>query len=194
MQVSYLDFLDWKKSSKSFHSLEARGFSNYQLGSAEGAERAPGARVSGGFFRTLGVTPILGRDFSAEEDSPAAPHTVLLSYSTWLKRFSGSPNVLGRAVTLSDTNYTIIGVLPKDFYFAPRGTAEFWATLHEPDSCQLRRACHSLFGIGRLNEGVSVETASTEMATITKQLELQYQDSNRDETSLEMPLSEAIFG
>ena len=180
--VSYLDYLDWKKNSKSFRSLEAWGYSNYQLSSAAGAERVPGVRVSGGFFRTLGVTPILGRDFSAEEDTPAAPRTVLLSYATWQKRFGGNKNVLGQSITLSDISYTIIGVLPREFQFAPRGSAEFWATLHDPDSCQTRRACHSLFGIARLNDGVSLQAAASEISLITKQLEQQYPDSNRDES------------
>jgi predicted permease len=192
--VSYLDYLDWKKNSKSFRSLEAWGYSNYQLSSAAGAERVPGVRVSGGFFRTLRVTPILGRGFSAEEDTPAAPRTVLLSYATWQKRFGGNQNVLGQSIVLSDISYTIIGVLPREFQFAPRGSAEFWATLHDPDSCQTRRACHSLFGIARLKDGISLQAAATEISLITKQLEQQYPDSNRDETSLVMPLSEAIVG
>jgi macrolide transport system ATP-binding/permease protein len=192
--VSYLDYLDWKKNSKSFRSLEAWGFSNYQLSSSEGAERVPGVRVSGGFFRTLGVTPILGRDFSAEEDTPAGPRTVLLSYATWQKRFGGNKNVLGQSIVLSDISYTIIGVLPREFQFAPRGSAGFWATLHDPDSCQTRRFCHSLFGIARLNDGISVRAAAIEISSITKQLEQQYPDSNRDEASLVMPLSEAIVG
>lgn len=192
--VSYLDFLDWKKNSKSFESMEAWGYSNYQLNGTDGAERITGVRVSSGFFRTLGVTPMIGRDFTPEEDTPAGPHSVLLSYSTWQKRFSGDKNVLGRAVTLSDTSYTIVGVLPQEFQFAPRGAAEFWTTLHDPDGCQTRRACHSLFGIGRLKDGVSLQAASVEIAGMTKQLELQYPDSNRDEASLVMPLSEAIVG
>src|SRR5258708_2892953 len=192
--VSYQDFLDWRKNSKSFRSLEAWVYGNYQLSNAAGAERVPGVRVSGGFFRALGVTPILGRDFAEYEDTPAAPHTVLLSYATWQKRFGGKQNVLGRSITLNDIGYTIIGVLPREFQFAPRGSAEFWATLHDPDSCQTRRACHSLFGIARLKEGISVRTAATEISLITKQLEQQYPDSNRDETSLVMPLSEAIVG
>ena len=192
--VSYQDFLDWKKNSKSFRSLEAWGYSTYQMSNSAGAERVPGVRVSGGFFRTLGVTPVLGRDFNAAEDTPTAPHTVLLSYSTWQKRFGGNQNVLGQSITLNDISYTIIGVLPREFQFAPRGSAEFWATLHDPDSCQTRRACHSLFGIARLNDDVSVQAAATEISLITKQLEQQYPDSNRDETSLVMPMSESIVG
>src|SRR5207248_10765347 len=116
------------------------------------------------------------------------------SFATWQKRFGGNRNVLGQSITLSDISYTIIGVLPREFQFAPRGSAEFWATLHDPDSCQTRRACHSLFGIARLDDGVSLQAAGNEISLITKQLEQQYPDSNRDETTLVIPLSEAIAG
>jgi macrolide transport system ATP-binding/permease protein len=192
--VSYQDFLDWKKNSTSFASLDAWGYSNYQLRTSEGAIPVPGVRVSSGFFRTLGIVPVLGRDFSAADDVPSAPHSVLLTYSTWQKRYGGSVGVLGQTIMLSDTSYTIIGILPQEFHFAPRGSAEFWATLHDPNSCELRRACHSLFGIARLKDGVSVEAASAQISLITKQLATQYPDSNRDEGALVMPLGESIVG
>jgi len=192
--VSYQDFLDWKRRNKVFSSLEAWGYSEYQLNTSEGAEPVPGVRVTDGFFRTLGVTPILGRDFYAGEDSPGAAHSVLLSYETWQRRFGGDKSVLGRPVTLSDTTYTIIGVLPSEFQFAPRASAEFWATLHDPNNCETRRTCHSLFGLARLRDGVSVQGALVDIAAITKQLAIQYPDSNRDEDGLVITLSEAIAG
>src|SRR3984885_12468526 len=137
--VSYLNFRDWQKSGEFFSSLEVWGFRTYLLRTSMGAQPAPGVRVSDGFFRTLGVTPILGRDFYAGESSPRAPRTVLLSYATWQTRFGGQPNAVGQTITLSDQAYTIIGVLPREFHFAPRGRAEFWTTLHDPNGCEKRR-------------------------------------------------------
>ena len=87
---------------------------------------------------------------------PSAPRTVILSYATWQKRFGGRKDVTGETVTLSGIPYAIVGVLPQDFQFAPRGNAEFWTTLHASDQCVLRRSCHNLNGIGRLKDGVSV--------------------------------------
>jgi len=192
--LSYLDYLDWKKASTVFSTFEAWGYSNYLLRTPDGTQPAPGARVSDGFFRTLGVKPILGRDFYAGEDSPGASRTVLLSNAVWRQRFGGRPDVVGQAVTLDDETYTIIGVLPAEFHFAPRGRADFWTTFHGPSPCEQRRFCHSLYGLARLKEGVAMETANAEMIGIAARLEREYPNSNHGQGALVLPLSEAIVG
>ena len=192
--LSYEDYLDWKKQNQVFSALEAWGMNGYLLPTPAGAEPVPGVRVSDGFFRTLGVTPVLGRDFYAGESSPSAPRTVLLSYATWQTRFGGQPNAVGQTITLSDQAYTIIGVLPREFHFAPRGRAEFWTTLHDPNGCEKRRGCHNLYGIARLKDGVSVATALADAKAIAQRLELQYPDSNRGQGASVLPLSQAIVG
>ena len=164
----------------------------YLLRTADGTTPAPGVRVSDGFFGTLGIAPILGRDFYAGEDLPSAPHTVILSYSTWRNRFGGRKDVIGEAVTLSGIPHTIVGVLPSDFQFAPRGNAEFWTTLHADDHCSKSRGCHNFDGIGRLKDGVSVAMALANMKTIAKQLEQQYPADNRGQGASVLPLSEVI--
>jgi macrolide transport system ATP-binding/permease protein len=188
--VSYLDFTDWKTFNTVFSSIDAYALNGgFTLTAAKGAERVPGTRVSPGFFRTLGVTPALGRDFSG------APNTVILSYAAWQKRFAGRPDVLGRAVTLNGAPSTIIGVLPRDFHFAPYGGAEFWGTLRSSDPCERVRGCHNLTTIARLKDGISIETASADMQSIARQLRRQYPDSNRDFGSANLvPLSEVIVG
>jgi macrolide transport system ATP-binding/permease protein len=192
--LSYPDYLDWKRLNHVFSSLEVWNGTGYMLGTPAGVQLVAGARVSDGFFRTLGVTPMLGRDFYAGEDLLEAPRTVLLSYAAWQKRFGGSEDVVGQAVTLSDISYTIIGVLPQEFHFAPRGRAEFWTTLHASGSCDLRRSCHSLYGIGRLKDGVTVQAALAEMTAIAQELERLYPDSNRGQGAAVVALSEAIVG
>ncbi len=148
--LSYLDYLDWKKLNKVFSSLDVYTGTGYLLNTPTGVEPVPAARVSDGFFRTLGVTPAFGRDFYAGEDKPGAASTVMLSYATWQTRFGGRKDVIGQTVTLNGIPNTVIGVLPQGFQFAPRGRAEFWTTLHDPSSCEKRRSCHNLYGIGRL--------------------------------------------
>jgi macrolide transport system ATP-binding/permease protein len=192
--ISYQNWRDWKKSETAFSALEAWGYMRYSLRSQNGAESAMGARVSDGFFRALGVAPVLGRDFYAGEDSPGAARTVLISYTSWQKRFAGNPNVVGQSITLSDIPYTIVGVLPRGFHFAPRGEAEFWAPLNEASSCDLRRACHGLFGLARLKDGVSVANAAAEMQTLAGQLGKQYPESNHGYGATAVPLSESIVG
>jgi len=190
--LSYPDYLDWKKLNQVFSSMDVHTESGYLLRTATGTEPVPGVRVSDGFFHTLGITPVLGRDFYAGEDLPAAPPTVILSYATWQHRFDGRKDLVGQTVTLSGMAYTIVGVLPQDFQFAPRGNAEFWTTLHAADSCAQRRGCHNLNGIGRLKDGVSIETARADMQAIARQLEMQYPNENRGQGASVLPLSEAI--
>lgn len=190
--LSYPNYLDWKKLNHVFSSLDVYNPTGYLLRTPTGSEPAPGVRVSDGFFHTLGVTPLLGRDFYSGEDLPSAPRTVMLSYATWQKRFSRRKNVIGETVALSGIPHTIIGVLPSDFQFAPRGNAEFWTTLHVTDSCGLRRGCHNLKGIARLKDGISTPTASAEMKTIAAQLETQYPADNRGQSAIVTPLSEVI--
>lgn len=192
--VSYQNYRDWTKSDLPFSSLQAWGWANYLIKTPEGTEPAQGARVSDGFFRILGVTPILGRDFYAGEDAPGAPHTILLSYGAWLKRFGGSRSVLGQTITLSNDSYTIIGVLPQDFHFAPRGDADFWAALNDPTSCDKRRACHGLFGLARLKDGASLQTAVAGLQSEAKQLEKQYPDSNHGFGATATALTDTIVG
>ncbi|ADV82988.1 ABC transporter permease [Terriglobus saanensis] len=192
--ISYPDYLDFKKQNKVFSALDAWAYSRYLWKSSTGVESMQGARVASGFFHTLGVSPALGRDFTEADDTPAASRTVLLSYDTWQRRFGGRREVLGQTVTLDDTAYSVIGVLPREFHFAPRGNASFWTPLHHPTGCEKRRSCHNLFAAGRLKEGVSVATALAEMQTIAGQLERQYPDSNLGQGAAVIALSDAIVG
>ena len=190
--LSYPDYLDWKRLNQVFGSMDVYDGTGYLLRTPSGTEPVPATRVSDGFFRTLGIAPLLGRDFYAGEDLPAAPKTVMLSYTTWQKRFGGSRDVIGETVTLSGVPFTIVAVLPESFQFAPRGNAEFWTTLHASDSCALRRSCHNLTGIARLKDGISVEMALANMKSIARQLELQYPADNRDQGAFVAPLSEVM--
>jgi macrolide transport system ATP-binding/permease protein len=190
--LSYPDYLDWKRLNQVFGSMDVYDGTGYLLRTPSGTEPVPATRVSDGFFRALGITPLLGRDFYAGEDLPAAPKTVMLSYTTWQKRFGGSRDVIGETVTLSGVPFTIVAVLPESFQFAPRGNAEFWTTLHASDSCALRRSCHNLTGIARLKDGISVEMALANMKSIARQLELQYPADNRDQGAFVAPLSEVM--
>ncbi len=189
--LSYLDYLDWKKNDV-FSSLEVYRDEGFLLRTSNAAEPIEAARVSDGFFRTLGIVPFKGRDFYPGEDLPQGPNTVILKYATWQNRFGGRPNVIGESVLLSGVPYTIVGILPSTFQFALAGAAEFWVTLHPDDHCSKRRSCHDLLGVGRLKDGVSMETARAEMKGIARQLELQYPDDNRDQGAFVEPLSKMI--
>ncbi|HET9743715.1 MAG TPA: ABC transporter permease [Terriglobales bacterium] len=193
--LSYLDYLDWKRMNTVFRSFDVYTGEGYLMRTPSGLETVRGARVSDGFFRTLGVRPSLGRDFYQGEDLPSAPGTVILSYGSWKRRFGGNSDVIGKKITLGDELYTIVGVLPQTFEFAPRGDAELWTTLRpQPKYCELRRSCHDLDGIARLKPGVSVMAALADVTKIAKVLESEYPDSNRGQGATLEPFSQRITG
>ena len=193
--LSYLDFVDWKRLSNAFEGFDAYTGSRFLLNNAvTGVEPASGARVSSGFFRTLGVRPVLGRDFHEGEGSPSAAPTALLSYEAWQTRYAGRPDVVGEKVLLDGTPVSIAGVLPSDFHFAPVGTADFWVILQPVSSCDKRRSCHNLFGVARLRDGISQEAAQANVVAIAQQLEQEYPASNRGQGAIVVPLAEVISG
>src|ERR1700678_2463612 len=91
--LSYPDYLDWKKRNTAFSSLEAYGGNDVILKTASGSDPVHVGRVTDGFFRTLGVSPIVGRDFHEGEDLPSSPRAAMLSYGTWQKRVGGQTDI-----------------------------------------------------------------------------------------------------
>jgi macrolide transport system ATP-binding/permease protein len=192
--LSYPDYLDWKRMNKSFSSLDIFAPYGFMQKTPDGLRAADGARVSAGFFRTLGVMPILGRDFYDGEDGAAPARTVLLSYSAWQKRYATSNSVLGQSVTLNGDDYTIIGVLPRGFHFAPAEPADFWAIEKPNGQCEQNRSCHNMFGVARLRPGVTFAAAYEDIKSIGLQLQRQYPDQNRDRYANMLFLTEVIVG
>jgi macrolide transport system ATP-binding/permease protein len=192
--LSYQDYLDWKRLNEVFDSLEAYQPTGFILSTPSGSRLARGTRVSAGFFRTLGVRPILGRDFRVGEDRPGAPPTVMLSYGAWQEHFGGAADVPGKTVTLDGDAHVILGVLPRGFSFAPAEPAEFWMALQGKGPCVERRSCHNIYGVARLKKGVSVEAALADTQSLARRLEQQYPDSNRGQGAAVVALSEVIVG
>lgn len=188
--LSYPDYLDWKRMNKSFTSLDVFAPFGFMMKTPDGLRQTDGARVSAGFFRTLGVAPVLGRDFYDGEDAAAPARTVLLSYAAWQKRYGGSASALGQRVDLDGDVYTIIGVLPRNFHFAPAEPADFWAIM-KGNTC---RGCHGLFGVARLKPGVTFAAAYDDVRSIALKLQQQYPDSNRDQNAYMLPLTDVIVG
>jgi macrolide transport system ATP-binding/permease protein len=192
--LSYPDYVDWKKRNTVFSSFDAYGGNEPLLKNSSGSEPVQAGRVTDGFFRTLGVNPILGRDFYAGEDLPSAGRAMLLSYASWQKRYGGKADVIGQTITLDGDPTTIVGVLPRDFHFAPVEPAEFWVTMHASSECDLRRSCHGLYGVARLKDGVTMQTALANVLSIAQQLEKEYPATNSGQGATLAPLGEVIVG
>jgi len=190
--LSDFDYRAWKERNHVFTSVDVYRPERNTLNKPDSPEQVSGALVSDGFFRTLGVTPALGRDFYAGEDRPSAPRTTVLSYAAWKSRFGGDPRVLGHSVRLDGEAYTVVGVLPKDFHFAPVGRAEFWTTLH--GRCEQLRNCFPFYGVARLREGVSPEDAYRDVSAIAHEIAVEYPQFSRDRTATLVPLTDTILG
>ena len=189
--LSYLDYLDWKRMNHVFSSVEAYDNNPVALKTANGVQRADGAVVGAGFFRMLGVAVSLGRDFYAGEDTLNAPLTVILSHTAWQKRFGGRQDVIGKTVSLDGTTTTIVGVLPRDFYFGPVGAAEFWMPIRESLNPDLRGE-HGILALARLKDGTQLEAARAEIGRIAQQLAAQYPDSDGGRGGTVVPLVEMV--
>jgi macrolide transport system ATP-binding/permease protein len=194
VNISYLDYLDWNRLNTVLSSMDVFSGQNLLLRTPTGTEPVPAVQVSSGFFRTLGVNPALGRDFYPSEQVPGGPKVVMLSYGAWERRFGRREDVIGTPVMLNGASYSVIGVLPRGFEFALAQSADFWTALQPVSDCEKHRDCHNLYGVGRLKDGVSVQTALANMQSIAQQLERQYPDTNHGRGASVMPLSEAIIG
>jgi len=192
--ISYADYLDWKRLNHAFASLDVYDLERLTISAPGGVIRVPVARVSDGFFRTLGTSPMLGRGFVQGEDQPSAPQTVILSYAAWQKRFGANRSVIGTTVTLDGTSFVVVGVLEPGFHFAPVGPAEFWITLHGACGVTTDRDCHRYYGVARLRDGVTRDSAHADLQTIALQIAQNYPASNRDRGATTIPLTEVILG
>jgi len=194
--VSYQDFLDWRRRSPPFGSLAAYDVrQGFTLATAEGPRRVSGLSVTSSFFRTLGVTPILGRDFSGDEEGPAAPARVMLSHPAWQRYFAGRADAVGRTVTLDGEPHVVIGVLPRTFHFALAESAEFWAAIRGRQYCWDHRDCWSLEVVGRVADDVTATAAADKLTAIARDVRREYPDAHRDpEVAKLVPLRRLVLG
>lgn len=191
--LSYPDYQDWMRANSVFQSLVIWESDAFLLSSSAGVESLRVGRVSGGFFETLGVTPALGRLFTSADDTPEATRAVVLPFATWRRLFGGRADILGQSITLDNNAYTVIGVLPQSFQFAPRA-AELWVTIHDLGPCEQDRECRPFYGLARLKDGVTVSSALANANTIAAQLQKQYPRSDQGQGALVMPFSDSITG
>jgi predicted permease len=168
------DFQDWKKSTKSFSSLAAYGFDAFTLAGNGEPKNVFATQATPNFFRTLGVKPILGRDFLDGEDSADGPNVAILTNGFWKSDFGGDPGVINRTIRLNGKSATIVGVLPPDFQFAPSNAFPLWVPMHATGDLVTRRSLRWLNVIARLAPGVTLAQAQSEMNTITAQLAREY--------------------
>src|SRR6185503_18367560 len=114
-QIAPGNFLEWQRQNTVFSDLAAYRTVSYNLTGDGDPERLLSGRVTAGIFKTLGVQPILGREFSTEEDQPGREKVVIIGAGLWQRRFGSEPSVIGKTLKLSGENFTVIGVMPQYF-------------------------------------------------------------------------------
>jgi len=171
-QVSHWAFFEWRDESRSFADLAAYKTTGAFLAEGIARELASGAEVTPRLFPLLGVQPVLGRTFTAEEQEPTGPPVMLLSYGLWQQRFGSDPGVVGRSLVVEGAPVTIVGVLPASFDF-PRG-ARFWRPLRLPMSRGKTWVISwYVHVVGRLASGVSIAQARTELTALLPRIPMQ---------------------
>ncbi len=172
-EISFGTYRELAQRTHSFDAISVFQPWNPALTGRSQAERLDGQAVTADFFRVLGVSPSLGRDFLASEDVFHGPRVVILSDTLWRQRFAGDPGVLGRPIKLDDDNYTVVGVMPAGFENVLSPSARIWTPL-QYDTSQLTTHFDSgewgnhLQLVGRLRPGISRRQATQEMLQIAR--------------------------
>jgi predicted permease len=194
MSVSYPNFLDWQKESRSFESLGALRWTAYDLTGSGTPEHVNARMVSSGFFSTLGITPLRGRDFEAQEDRVGANRVAMISGGLWKRRFGARSDVIGKPITLSGQGYTVIGVIPADFRLFDM--ADVYTLIGQWDDllARSREAHPGIRAVGRLKPGVTRDQALAEMNNLAAQLAQTYPKSNAHHGVNLRPLAQEIVG
>jgi putative ABC transport system permease protein len=180
-EFSYPDFLDYKTRSQTLEHVAAYLGSGAILSGGDEPERVTGVDVSAELFPLLGVEPLLGRVFTAEEDKIGAPALTVLSYDFWQSRFGGDPALIGQTIKLGGSR-TVIGVMPPGFKFplATENPIQYWEPLASPYVARWmdKRDGIILPLVAKLKPGVSVEQAQAELSQIAASLAAEYPATN----------------
>ena len=191
--VTGADFLEWAKQHEVFEHVAAFSSRNFNLTNVDTPERLAAGLVSAEFFPMLGVQPLLGRAFLPEEDRPGRNNVVLLSHELWRRRFGGDRRAVGKAVTLDDERYTVIGVLPPSFHIF--GEYDVWVPLALDPVTEFRRQRMSIvWTMARLRPGVALDEARAHVTTIAKRMEQQYPQGYQGVQVRMLPLHERLVG
>jgi len=187
--VSGPDLYEWSSSNSTLDGSAFFRGSSYNMAAGKTVTRINGAQVTRSMLDVLHLKPILGRNFSPEEDRPGRANVLLLTHSLWQRVFFGDPDVLGRVVKLDEQAYVVIGVLPREAVFPDR--AEIWTPLAADP---IRSTGYYANGIGRLRPGVSIEQAGADLLRVHKAMITRGRKVNEITSPILTPLRERYLG
>jgi len=191
--ISYPDFEDWRKQSRSFAELSLWIPQSVNLTGRERPDRVRGSFVSANFFPLLGVAPAMGRGFLPGEDQPGSDRVAVVNYSLWKNRFGGDPNFLGKQLTLNGAVFTVVGILPADFEFPlDPDRIEIWLPVTNYPNFSRDRKDANLVALGRMNPGVTLAQAQAEMSAIAGNLAKEYPETDSQRDAVVISLQDAV--
>jgi putative ABC transport system permease protein len=197
--VAPLDFRDWSQQNVTFDAMGAVTGARASIVRPDGTpEQVPAEQVTPGFFETLGVRPILGRTFEAFD--AASPRVVVLSEGLWRAQFGADRAAIGRQLAIGGQPFTVIGVMPSSFQFAPPSAndvptepAQLWTPYVITDEPSARMS-HLLRVVGRLKPGVSLEEGQSDMNVVAARIAARFPSSNSGHGVTVRPLRDALIG
>jgi putative ABC transport system permease protein len=190
--VSPANYLDWERQNHVFQSMAIYGFRSFNITGTDQPQALQASAVSQDFCSTLGVSPLLGRTFTADEEQPGHNHVVILGYALWKSSFGGNSQIVGSSITLDGEPYNVVGVMPPKFKFPD--WAQLWTPLGWTDQERAVRGNHNYMVIGRLKSGASIQQAQAEMNTISARLQQQYPEDDAGWGAVLIPLHEQLVG
>jgi putative ABC transport system permease protein len=190
--ASIPNFLQWQQQTSAFQDVAAYDFGGpgFNL-TGDQPEQVHGIHVTQGYFSLFGASPMLGRTFTPQEDSPNGGKVVVLSYGLWQRKFGGNPNIIGTALSLGNEPYTIVGVLNKSFVSDPEADI-LLPFQFDPNSTNQG---HYFLAAGRLKPGVTLAQANALLKVAADQFRRRYPDTlgPKDGFGVE-PLRDSIVG
>jgi predicted permease len=192
--VSYPNFLDWQRRSRSFQLMAAYRTDSFNLTGQANPERLRGEMASSTIFSVLGIRPLIGRTFTAGEDIRGAAPVVVLTSSLWKSRFGGDPKVLGRSITLNERLYTVIGVVPSDDVVLQRVSIIIPIGQWSEPLFWDRGVGMGMRVVGRLKAGVTPQQAQAELDSIAAGLAHEFPKENKQRGIYSLPLREDLVG
>ncbi len=187
------DFADWRRDAHSFTEMAAVDQNSWALSADGPAEQVPGARVTPGFFRVMGVSPAAGRGFTEDEAVPGQTDAVVISERLWRTRFGANPATVGSRIRLDGTSRLVTGIMPAGFDFP--GGSDLWLPLgFSADELATQRGAHYLDVYARLAPGAGLTDAGREMAAIAERIGKEYPQSNPGQTVRLTTLHDSLVG
>ena len=186
------NYVDWRAQNHVFTDMAALRYGSASLTGDQQPEQALGGFVTANFFEVLEAHPLLGRVWTAEEDK-AGVHEVVISYSLWRSRFAGDASVVGRSILMNGQATTVIGVMPREFYF-PMREMQYWTPGYFTAERLAERDSHNLTVVARLKPGVKISQAQSDMEIIAKRIADQYPNSDAGIGAVVIPLQREFAG